>query len=44
MIAVWMVALVFVPETPAHYLGMKKYREARESLEWLRGTVHVEQE
>jgi len=44
MIAVWMALLVFVPETPAHYLSQKKYREARESLEWLRGTVHVEQE
>ena len=32
MIAVWMIALVFVPETPAHYLSQKKYREARESL------------
>ena len=39
-----MILLVFVPETPAHYIGQKRYREARESLEWLRGTIHVDQE
>jgi sugar porter (SP) family MFS transporter len=39
-----MIALVFVPETPAHYLSQKRYREARESLEWLRGGIHVDQE
>jgi len=44
MIVVWMVALLFVPETPAHYIGQKRYREARESLEWLRGSIHVDQE
>merc|ERR1719187_337569 len=44
MIVVWMIALVFVPETPAHYLSQKRYREARESLEWLRGGIHVDQE
>jgi len=44
MIAIWIIALVFVPETPAHHIGQKKYREARESLEWLRGTTHVDQE
>ena len=44
MTVVWMIALIFVPETPAQYLSQKKYREARESLEWLRGTTHVDQE
>merc|ERR1712002_749266 len=44
MVVVWMILLVFVPETPAHYIGQKRYREARESLEWLRGTIHVDQE
>merc|ERR1711936_1325243 len=44
MVVVWMISLVFVPETPAHYISLKNYRGARESLEWLRGTIHVEQE
>ena len=42
--ALFLPALVFVPETPAHYLSKRKYMEARESLEWLRGTIHVEEE
>jgi len=44
MVALWIIALVPVPETPAHYISKKKYREAREALEWLRGTSEVEQE
>jgi len=44
MVVVWMISLVFVPETPAHYISLKNYRGARESLEWLRGTINVEQE
>ena len=40
----WIGCLFFVPETPVYYLTKKKYREARESLEWLRGTDNVEEE
>jgi len=41
---VWILLLLLIPETPAYYLSKKKYREARESLEWLRGGVNVETE
>ena len=40
----WILCLVFVPETPVYRLTQKKYREAREALEWLRGTDNVEEE
>lgn len=44
MVVAWIILLVFVPETPSFYLNQKRYRDARESLEWLRGTIHVDQE
>jgi facilitated trehalose transporter len=43
-VVVWALLLLAVPETPAHQLTKKRYREARQSLEWLRGTVQVEAE
>ena len=44
MCLLWIGCLFFVPETPVYYLTQKKYREAREALEWLRGTDNVEEE
>lgn len=44
MCLIWILCLVFVPETPVYRLTQKKYREAREALEWLRGTDNVEEE
>jgi len=44
MVVVWALLLLAVPETPAYQLTKKRYREARQSLEWLRGTVQVEAE
>lgn len=43
-VVLWSLLLLAVPETPAHHLANKRYREARQSLEWLRGTVHVDAE
>ena len=43
-VVVWALLLLAVPETPAHQLANGRYREARQSLEWLRGTIHVEGE
>ena len=43
-VVVWSLLLLAVPETPAHQLVNKRYREARHSLEWLRGTIHVDGE
>ena len=34
MCLLWIGCLFFVPETPVYYLTQKKYREAREALEW----------
>ena len=44
MCLLWIGCLFFVPETPVYYLTKKQYREAREALEWLRGTDNVEEE
>ena len=44
MVVVWALLLLLVPETPAHHLACKRYRDARESLEWLRGTIYVDAE
>ena len=43
-VLIWAILLLFIPESPAQYMIDKKYREARESLEWLRGTVFIETE
>jgi len=43
-VAIWAFSLIFVPETPAHYISVGRNAEAREALEWLRGTNHVDQE
>jgi hypothetical protein len=43
-VVLWALLLLAVPETPAHHLANRRYREARQSLEWLRGTVHVDAE
>ena len=43
-VLLWSVLLFLVPETPAQHITDKKYREARESLEWLRETIYVEAE
>lgn len=43
-VLVWAILLLFIPESPAQYMTNKKYREARESLEWLRQTIYVESE
>jgi len=40
----WIACIFVIPETPVHYITCKKYSEAREALEWLRGTNEVEQE
>jgi len=44
MVVVWAVLLIPIPESPAQLLANKQYRAARESLEWLRETVYVEEE
>ena len=38
---IWIACLFFIPESPVHYISQKKYREARQALEWLRGTEEV---
>jgi len=43
-IAVWSFCLLIVPESPAHYISSGRNADARDSLEWLRGTNHVDQE
>ena len=43
-VLLWVVLLLVVPESPVQHLQNKKYREARESLEWLRETIYVEAE
>jgi len=44
MIVIWAVCLLFVPETPAHFISKGEDAAAREALEWLRGTNRVDQE
>jgi len=44
MTMLWMLCLLFIPESPTHYLTKKNYADARESLEWLRKTINVENE
>lgn len=41
---IWAVLLMPIPESPAQLLSKMKYREARESLEWLRETIYVEED
>ena len=38
----WIGCIFFIPESPVHYITLKRYSDARESLEWLRGTNDVE--
>merc|ERR1719323_112699 len=44
MIVIWATSLLFVPETPAHFISNGQDSAAREALEWLRGTNRVDQE
>ena len=42
--ALWTLLLVFVPESPVFTLKRNMTQEARNTLEWLRGSVDVENE
>ena len=44
MVVIWIACLFFIPESPVHYISLKRYSDAREALEWLRGTNDVEAE
>jgi len=44
LVVLWALLLILIPESPEFYLSVKKYREARESLEWLRESIYVEAE
>ena len=41
MCLLWVVLIFFIPESPVHFITRKQYAEAREALEWLRGTNEV---
>ena len=41
MCLVWVSLIFFIPESPVHYISRRQYAEAREALEWLRGTNEV---
>ena len=43
-VLLWAFLLLGIPVSPAQHMANKKYREARESLEWLRSTVYIETE
>ncbi len=43
-VLIWAFLLLVIPESPAQHIANKKYREARESLEWLRSTIYIESE
>ena len=41
MCLLWVSLIFFIPESPVHFISRRKYVEAREALEWLRGTNEV---
>ena len=38
MCLLWVCLIFFIPESPVHFISRRQYAEAREALEWLRGT------
>ena len=38
MCLLWVSLIFFIPESPVHFISRRQYAEAREALEWLRGT------
>jgi len=44
MCLLWVSLIFFIPESPVHLISRRQYAEAREALEWLRGTNEVELE
>merc|ERR1719384_1560129 len=44
MCLLWVSLIFFIPESPVHFISRRQYAEAREALEWLRGTNEVELE
>ena len=41
MCLMWVSLIFFIPESPVHFISRRQYAEAREALEWLRGTNEV---
>ena len=41
MCLLWVSLIFFIPESPVHFISRRQYAEAREALEWLRGTNEV---